>query len=379
MVKEIEKPPFRQPSVKKSQKKSWLYLLLLLLLGSGIGSWQAWLWWKGVTAPVQELRKIQPEKSNNLVTFKVEEGMTGNSIGKKLESVGLIRSATAWKIWTKWHQQLEAKGNFKSGTYLISPTEPMSKIAQKIWRGEVMQAEFTIPEGWNIQQMADYFASIGYFSAAEFIAATKEIPYTEYPWLPKNLKHLEGFLYPNTYKISSDRISPSEIIKVMLDEFARVALPLFQAENKQADLTLQDWVTLSSIVEKEAVVAKERTLIAGVFLNRLRIGMPLQTDPTVEYGLGIKQTADRPLTYKEVKTPSPYNTYINPGLPPTAIASPGLESLKAVLKPAPTKYLYFVARYDGTHIFSSSLSAHNRATVKIRRQRNSQLEKKKKG
>ena len=127
-------------------------------------------------------------------------------------------------------------------------------------------------------------------------------------------------------------------------------------------------MTLASIIEKEAVVPQERARIAGVFLSRLHRGQRLQSDPTVEYSLGIRQTVAQPLTLAQVNTPSPYNTYLNSGLPPTPIASPGLASLRAALYPEKTPYLYFVARYDGTHIFSRTLSEHQAAQTAIRKQ-----------
>jgi UPF0755 protein len=151
-----------------------------------------------------------------------------------------------------------------------------------------------------------------------------------------------------------------------------VALPLYQQGRNQTKLSLNQWVILASIVEKEAVLPAERPRIAGVFTQRLRRGMKLETDPTVEYGLGIRQTADRPLTFAQVKTASPYNTYLNPGLPPTPIASPGVASLKAALYPENTEYLFFVARYDGSHVFSKTVQQHEAAKVAIRKQRQAQ-------
>ena len=127
------------------------------------------------------------------------------------------------------------------------------------------------------------------------------------------------------------------------------------------------------MVEKEAVVPQERTLIAGVFTNRLQKGQRLESDPTVEYGLNIRQTADKPLTLKQVRTPNPYNTYMNAGLPPTAIAAPGKASLEATLNPDSTDYFFFVARYDGTHVFSRSLAEHERAQGQIRDRIDAQL------
>ena len=331
----------------------------LLLLG--------WAGWKGITAPVEAKGEtIDKEKQ---VQFTVKSGIGGNQIGAELAQAGLIRSDNSWKVWTKLKQATDSKGGFKAGTYLISPEESLSDIASKIWNGEIMQTKFTIPEGWSTRQMAKHFESLGYFTAEEFNTAVTEIPYDKYPWLAEDLPILEGFLYPDTYKVSSDRTSnPQAIIYTMLDRFEEIALPVYEAQ--QSNLSLLDWATLASIVEKEAVVGEERRKIAGVFTARLEKGMTLGSDPTVEYGLGIRQTADRPLTYAQVATPSPYNTYRNPGLTPTPIASPGIESMKATLNPENTNYLYFVARYDGTHIFSKTLREHEAATREIRRQRN---------
>ncbi|AFZ33993.1 aminodeoxychorismate lyase [Stanieria cyanosphaera PCC 7437] len=330
------------------------------------------MWWRSQIAP--SATQQQNNSSLEPIQFTVSPGTAGQQIGQQLIQAGLIKSSEAWKLWVWWQQKQDPTGGFKAGTYLLSPQDNLPAIAEKIWRGELMQTKFTIPEGWSIQQMAQYFESVGYFSAEDFVAAASKIPTDKYPWLPPNLPHLEGFLYPDTYKISSDRIgNPQDIIEVMLNQFQQIALPVYQENKKQTNLSLLEWVTLASIVEKEAVVKDERGLIAGVFTQRLKRGMTLGSDPTVEYGLGIKQTADRPLTFAEVATPSPYNTYINAGLPPTPIASPGIASLEATLKPESTEYLYFVARYDGTHVFSKTLAEHEAATKQIRRQRQNQL------
>jgi UPF0755 protein len=154
----------------------------------------------------------------------------------------------------------------------------------------------------------------------------------------------------------------------MLGRFEELALPIYQKNQKNTNLDLKEWVTLASIVEKEAVVASERNRIAGVFTSRLNKGMKLGSDPTVEYALGIRQTKEKPLTFKQVETPSPYNTYVNVGLPPTPIASPGIASLEATLAPEKTEYLYFMARYDGTHIFSRTQAEHDAAIAKVDQQ-----------
>jgi UPF0755 protein len=255
-------------------------------------------------------------------------------------------------------------GGFQAGVYQLSPTQSLAEVAQIIWQGQVQSIPITIPEGWSLQKMAAYFQGQGLFSAEAFLQAATQIPYDRFPWLPPNLPHLEGYLFPDTYELAYNDATPEAVINLMLKQFEAVALPLLEQANSA--FTLQEWVTLASIVEKEAVLPEERERIAGVLLNRLDLGMPLQVDPTVEYGLGIQQTPDRPLTLDEVRTPSPYNTYINPGLPPTPIASPGKGSLAAVFNPESHDYLYFVARYDGTHVFSRTLEEHEAAQEEIR-------------
>lgn len=346
-----------------SHKKTNLPLLAVATMG--VISLLGWASWRGVTAPVAGSDQGDSEQ----IQFTVKPGVAGNQLGVELTQAGLIKSANGWKIWTKLKQITDSTGGFKAGTYELSPTESLTEIASKIWDGEIIQTNFTIPEGWSTRQMAKYFESQGYFSAEEFNNAVTNIPQDKYPWLPQDIPILEGFLYPDTYRISSDMTSnPQAIINTMLTRFEQVALPVYEAA--KPEMSFLDWVSLSSIVEKEAVIGDERRLIAGVFTARLQQGMRLESDPTVEYGLGIRQTADQPLTYAQVGTPSPYNTYLNTGLTPTPIAAPGIASLKATLNPESTDYLFFVARYDGTHVFSRTLSEHEAATREIRRQRN---------
>lgn len=356
-----KKPKKKQVSRQKTNQSLAKKLAPVAI---GVVTLLSWAGWKGLTAPVEAKSESASE-----VQFTVEPGASGNEIGAELHDAGLVKSLTGWKLWTKLKQATNSSGGFKAGTYQVSPTESLSDIAGKIWDGKIVQVNFTIPEGWSTMQMGAYFEEQGYFSAAEFEEAVTQIPYEEFPWLPKDLPILEGFLYPDTYKISSDLSNdPQLIIKTMLSRFEQVALPVYEAA--KPDMSLLDWVSLSSIVEKEAVIGDERALIAGVFTARLEQGMRLESDPTVEYGLGIRQTADQPLTYSQVGTPSPYNTYLNTGITPTPIAAPGIASLKATLNPESTEYLFFVARYDGTHVFSKTLSEHEAATREIRRQRN---------
>jgi UPF0755 protein len=342
-----------------------LFYLLILPITLGLCGWQGWRWWSWAIAPVQSPSELNAEAvDTSAVQIEIPPGTSAQQIGQDLRAVQLIRSATAWNLWTRWQLLQNRPGEFLAGTYELSPTEPMPEIANRIWSGETVSRQLTIPEGWAIQQMADYFEAEQLFSAEAFIQATQQIPEAEYPWLPDSISQLEGFLYPDTYALD-DNITPEQMIRQMLDRFEQIALPVYRSSN-DIPYTLLEWVTLSSIVEREAVISQERPLIASVFAKRLREGMTLGADPTVEYALGIQQTPEQPLTLEDVRTPSPYNTYINPGLPPGPIASPGLASLEASLNPEDTEYLYFVARYDGTHVFSRTLAEHEAAQARIR-------------
>lgn len=359
-----------------SQRLSkWVFYLLMLPITLGFFGWQGWQWWSWASAPVAGRSTSPPPTSATdgnppdappeAAAIEVPSGATAKQIGADLESAGLIRSATAWNLWTRWRSLQDRSGSYQAGIYQLSPTEPLSSIAAKIWQGDVVEQSFTIPEGWSIAQMAEFFEAEEFFSAAEFVAATETIPRDRYPWLPPSLPKLEGFLYPDTYRVP-EGITPEGVVNQMLERFEQIALPLHQPE--QSSYSLQEWVTLASIVEKEAVVQEERPLIASVFARRLREGIPLGADPTVEYGLGIRQTVDNPLTYDQVAIPSPYNTYINAGLPPTPISNPGVASLEASLKPEDTAYLFFMARYDGTHIFSRTVQEHEAAKAAVDRE-----------
>ncbi len=343
----------------KVMQKAFKWALILLVPALGLGTWLGWSWWN---------KSISPTQNDRVTEIRVKPGTAAQQIGQQLEDAGVIRSSQAWNLWARYLQKQEPTGGFKAGEYVIVPNQSLPAVAAQIWRGKVIELSFTIPEGWSLRQMGEYFEKQGFFSAQEFLAATRKIPRNEYPWLPANLPHLEGFLYPDTYKLNGDSVTPEIIIRQMLNQFQVVALPIYEQGKNQTDLDLLEWVTLGSIVEKEAVIPQERSRIAGVFAARLRKGMLLQTDPTVEYALNIRQTKEQPLTFAQIKVASPYNTYVVPGLPPTPIASPGKASLKAAMYPEKTPYLYFVARYDGTHVFSKTLSEHTAAQVAIRRQ-----------
>lgn len=349
-----------------------LFFFLLLPIALGVAGWQGWAWWSWATAPIErdsvstagQAAAAEAEATiGNTVQIQIPQGTPGQQIGRDLEAAGLIRSHLAWNLWSRW-QNFRQQGGYQAGTYALSPTQSMQEIARQIRSGDVLQTAFTIPEGWTREQMATALEDRGFFSAQAFLEVTQQVPRDRYPWLPQELPHLEGFLYPETYQLPAETITPEGVRNLMLDRFEAVALPVYQQSDSA--FSLLEWVTLASIVEREAVIPDERSEIAAVFNRRLQEGIPLGADPTVEYGLGVTQTPEQPLTLAQVNTPSPYNTYINAGLPPTPIANPGLASLEASLNPPETEFLYFVARYDGTHVFSRTLAEHEAAQARIR-------------
>ncbi|MBD2464619.1 endolytic transglycosylase MltG [Oscillatoria sp. FACHB-1407] len=341
----------------------WLFYLLVLPATLGLCGWQGWLWWSWASSPAVAASN-SATATDQPIQIEIPEGTSAQQIGEDLEAAGIIQSADAWNLWTRWQSLRDRQGGFQAGTYELSPTEPLAAIANIVWQGNVVQQSFTIPEGWGMKEIAAYFEEQGFFAADAFLAATQQIPRDRYPWLPPDIVNLEGFLYPDTYQVA-EISTPEAVINQMLDRFEQAALPIYEQNQANSPYTLLEWVTLASIVEREAVVGEERPLIASVFAKRLREGIPLGADPTVEYAFGIRQTPDQPLTFAQVNTPSPYNTYVNAGLPPGPISSPGLASLEVSLNPTDTEYLYFVARYDGTHVFSRTLAEHQAAQDQI--------------
>ena len=344
-------------------KKSpnWLFYgaavpLTILLTGVVGSSW--WIW-----------ASAAPNNFGAKVRLTISDGMPTQAIAQELESVGLIRSSSALRLWLLWQS---LRGNeaiaLRSGTYDLATNQSLPEIVAQIQTTKSAEVRFTIPEGWSIAQMADLFEKQGFFAAKDFVAATQRISPKRRTWLPEDIPSLEGFLFPDTYQILPSEATPDRIIDLMLDRFEQVALTVYQENQSgkpKVKISLKDWVTLSSIVEKEAVIDSERRVISGVFWNRLKRNMRLESDPTVEYGLNIKQTPENPLTLDQVRTASPYNTYLNEGLPPGAIASVGLASFRATLDPSATDYLFFVAKYDGSHIFSRNFEDHEKALQAI--------------
>jgi UPF0755 protein len=291
--------------------------------------------------------------------FLVREGATLSEVARDLESKRIIRSGPLFLLWARVMGYGRA---IKAGEYLLNSAMPPLKVLETLTKGIVITHPVTIPEGFTRNQIGDLLKQMSLINKADFLSITED---------PEVVKRygisgpsLEGYLYPDTYQLGRG-LSAMAVIDVMVKRFWEVANPYLE-QVKCLEMTLEQVVTLASIVEKETGLAQERPMIASVFLNRLKKRMRLESDPTVIYGL--KDFAGN-LKKGHLTEPTPYNTYIIRGLPPGPIASPGKEAIEAVLFPAKTDYLYFVSKNDGSHHFSKTLSEHNRAVQKYQKKR----------
>ena len=335
--------------IKISQKTTVFIaatLAFIVLAGLGIGLWIY------LTSPVLE------KGDDKIITIK--EGMRLKEISGMLEKDGLIKNSTVFILWAK------IKGcsrMIKAGEYRLNPSMSAGRIMEMLTRGEIVAHVVTIPEGYTIEQIADVLSSRGIIDREKFLK------YTDQNGVEKNYglegPGLEGYLYPDTYQFALG-LNARSIVDNMIRRFKEIITP-FRVRIAESGMSLHEIITLASIVEKETGKADERPLIASVFLNRLRRNMRLESDPTAIYG--IKNFSGN-LKKTDLTTYSPYNTYVIRGLPPGPIANPGLDSIKAVLFPARTKFLYFVSKNDGSHFFSDNLRDHNRAVYEYQKKRN---------
>jgi UPF0755 protein len=247
--------------------------------------------------------------------------------------------------------------DLKAGEYRFDqPMSPMDVI-DKIARGDVYRRLVTFREGLTIVEMAKVYEDAGHGKAVDFASAAAD------PSAIRDLDpaatDLEGYLFPETYTLRRDTPAAA-LVNQMVAFFKKVVTPAMRDALKAQDLTLRQAVTVASLVEKETAVAAERPMVAAVYLNRRRMGMPMQADPTVIYALMRAGRYTGNIRRDDLQFDSPYNTYRYPGLPPGPIAAPGKASLEAVAAPAQVDYIYFVSRNDGSHVFARTLDEHNR-------------------
>ncbi|APJ04838.1 endolytic transglycosylase MltG [Silvanigrella aquatica] len=295
-----------------------------------------------------------PEHSQS-VDYNLTEGSSFSRVANDLEKENILSNP---KLFVFYAKITHLTGNLKVGTYRFPVGISPQQILMKLIHGDIVTIKVTIPEGLNIYQVAEKlskdFPKVPEKKWVELAHSAELIQFLGYD---HNLKNLEGFLLPETY-VFDPNLPPKQVIKAFIVEFKKNVTPAMIAKAKQLGLNPMQYITLASIIEKETGVPAERERVAGVYWNRLKKNMRLQADPTVIYGIWFKYKGS--LTKKDLLTPTPYNTYVTFGLPPGPIASPGIASLKATLNPI-SNDLYFVAKGDGTHVFSTNLKDHNKA------------------
>ena len=299
------------------------------------------------------------DRSAGQTVFVVKSGSSLGQIASDLQKRGFINNSYFFMLWGKI---LGYSKKVKSGEYRISASMPPIHILALLAKGAVITHTITIPEGYTMAQIARLLEKKGIVRPQDFLRVCHEPSIIKKYELTED--SLEGYLYPDSYEFSRG-LSAEKVVDVMVRRFRQMVEP-YNQRMKELGMTLHEVVTLASIVEKETGLASERPLIASVFLNRLKRNMRLESDPTVIYGL---EHFNGNLTRKDLSRRTPYNTYVIKGLPPGPIANPGLESIKAVLYPADTQFLYFVSKNDGSHFFSTTLAQHNQAVARYQKHR----------
>lgn len=329
-------------------KKLALFVLVLLLAAAA-------------GALVLYMRLDQPYRGYDTGAQEVEiaPGSGTRAIGDTLVSSGIVRDAITYRlaVWLSGDAR-----RLKAGEYRFDRPMTAREVVSKIAKGEVDLVRITFREGLTIADMAALFEAQGLGTAESFReAAGRVAAITD---LDPAATDLEGYLFPETYAVSR-HIDAAKLIDAMVDRFKVVLTPDLVEAARARGLTVRQFVTLASIVEKETGATSERAMVAAVYANRLKIGMGLQCDPTVIYALQRAGKFDGNLRRDDLAFDSPYNTYRYPGLPPGPIAAPGRGSLEAAARPADVNYLYFVSRNDGTHAFAQTLDEHNRNVQKF--------------
>jgi UPF0755 protein len=294
--------------------------------------------------------------------FKIALGESAGSVAARLQEDGIIRNAEAFRIYLIY-AGLDTR--LQAGQYQLSPSVPAIEIANKLQDATPGEVAFPILPGWRIEEIAASLPTSGLsLTMEDFLRAAQQIPENLPFSLPRpDALSLEGLFLPDTYQFKRD-ISLDQLIASIMQNFNQRVTPALRQDFNRQGLTLYQAVILASIVQREAMVVSEQPEIASVFLNRLRSGMKLDSDPTIQYALGFNSSQNtwwtNPLSGDDLHIDSLYNTYINLGLPPGPICNPGISALEAVASPAETPYFYFRARCDGSgkHVFASTLDQH---------------------
>ena len=295
--------------------------------------------------------------ANGTVIFNVDPGENLFTVSARLEREGLVRWGEAFRTYGRFR-----KATLQAGEFELSASMSPRQILEVLASGRPILHRLHFPEGLTMREVAQAVNATGLTTAEQFLAACRDRDFLLSQGI--NATDAEGYLFPETYffpRIPGQ--NPYPILKTLLDHFKSTVVAMPQSQNPEE---LHRMVILASLVEKETAVPSERPAVAGVYANRLRVGMLLQCDPTIIYGLG--ENFDGNLRRSHLQDPkNPYNTYVHPGLPPGPICSPGAAALQAASDPEKHDLFYFVARQDGSHHFSRTLREHTNAVIKYQR------------
>src|SRR5262245_55615006 len=316
---------------------------LVLALAAAVAVWRGW----------EDLH--EPYKGYNgaeqFVTIR--QGASSSEIGRQLASAQVVRDARLFRMALWWTGRSRS---LKAGEYRFDHGLTPLEVLDVIVRGDVYTLRLTVPEGLNIEEMAKLYESHGFGRAVDFIESASDVKRVHD--LDDKASDLEGYLFPETYSLPR-RTPAARLIDLMVGRFFDIYDGEMRARASAQGLTTRQVVTLASLIEKETGKPEERPIVAAVYRNRMKIGMPMQADPTVVYALSKAHRYDGNIRREDLSMDSPYNTYKYAGLPPGPIASPGKASLEAAVSPATASYLYFVSRNDGSHVFAQTLDEHN--------------------
>jgi UPF0755 protein len=327
-------------------RRAILFLVVLAILAAGY-------FYVALYVPYQGF-------SGDGVYVDIPHGASQRTISRLLAENGVVRNRYAFELFSR----LQKRRTLEAGEYFFNQAVTAVAVYDTIVNGRVFVKEFVIPEGFTMFDIADLAAQEGFLTRDEFLAAARDA--SSIRDLAPDAPSLEGFLFPATYEFPR-HMTGKEMTAAMTRKFRQEWLTMSEtAPTTTTHPNIQKVVTLASLVERETPRPEERPHVAGVFENRLRLGQPLQCDPTVVYGLTLANAYSGKLSSADLRFSSPYNTYENRGLPPGPIANPGEAALRAAIEPLSTDDLYFVANTEGGHFFSKTLEEHNKNVARYR-------------
>ncbi len=343
-------------------------LFLVLLAGTVVGLILLFSMTRG---PASVTPVGQPDDTA-VVPFLVHEGQSTEEIAQALQRAGLVNNTWLFRVIARLRG---VDGKLQAGEYQLRRDMSVDELLVVLQHAPVKELTVTFIEGWRMEEFAAELQRRQLLDGPAFLALAQRGT-AAYSWLRSRPDgaSLEGYLFPSTYRLTA-QTTPQALIDTLLQKFGEVLTPAMREQIRSQDRTIHEVVTLASIIEREAALSGERRRIAGVYVNRLREGIGLYADPTVQYALGYQPGTEtwwkRPLLFQDLEIDSPYNTYRYAGLPPGPICNPGLASLQAAIDPEPHEFFYFVANDvagDGSHVFARTLAEHEQNRQRYQRQ-----------